>query len=470
MKISIIMCVKNSMPYIMASIKSFQMQDYKNKELIIVYSKSNDQTEFYLDSLEDKNINIYNYNGSIYSSLNYGISKANGEIIGILHSDDVFFEMNTLKNISKFFLKKKVNIVYGNILYSEKNNLLKLKRVWDNITIKKKYDLPPHTSVFIKKNVIKKIKYKTKYLIAGDTEFLLNLSQNYKLNYFNRYIVIMRSGGLSTSLKYFFQKFFEDISIFKKYKLSILEYLIKVISKISQIFVKRIIIFNKYHRHLNETSKVNFINLKKLFNNEGKIVSALNLAYLTFNYKHKLRSHKYMFWADGIFSSILTKKEKIAGRVFLRKVLSSINKNNIKKQIYILGNLENKSKEWLKKKIKKKFNHKNLPFGDVEKIINRLKKLKLSDCSIIFLTLPTPKQEIIANEIIKKYPNSTIICIGGSINILSGVERESPKIFNILYLEWLWRLKFDTKRRIIRLTESVILLIKIIIFRKIDIF
>ena len=153
MKISIIMCVKNSMPYIMASIKSFQMQDYKNKELIIVYSKSNDQTEFYLDSLGDKNINIYNYNGSIYSSLNYGISKANGKIIGILHSDDVFFEMNTLKNISKFFLKKKVNIVYGNILYSEKNNLLKLKRVWDNITIKKKYDLPPHTSVFIKKNI-----------------------------------------------------------------------------------------------------------------------------------------------------------------------------------------------------------------------------------------------------------------------------------------------------------------------------
>ena len=61
---------------------SLQMQDYK-AELIIVYSKSNDQTEFYLDSLGDKNINVYNYNGSIYSSLNYGISKANGEIIGI---------------------------------------------------------------------------------------------------------------------------------------------------------------------------------------------------------------------------------------------------------------------------------------------------------------------------------------------------------------------------------------------------
>lgn len=464
------MCVKNSMPYIMASIKSFQKQDCKNKELIIVYSNSNDQTEFYLDSLEDKNINIYNYNGSIYDSLNYGISKAKGEIIGILHSDDVFFKKDTLKNITNFFLKRKLNIIYGNILYSEKNNLLKIKRVWDNIKIKKKYDLPPHTSVFIKKNIIKKFKYKTKYLIAGDTEFLLNLSQNYKFNYFNKYIVIMRSGGLSTRLNLFFRKFIEDITIFKNYKLSILEYLIKVLSKISQIFIKRNIIFDKYQRNLNETCKVNFVNLKKIFNREGKIISALNLAYLTFNYKYKLRSHKYEFWADGIFSSILTKKKKIAGRVFLRKVLSSINKDNVNKKIYILGNLEDKSKEWLKKKIKKKFYHKNLPFGNTRKIINSLKKFKLNDYSIIFLTLPTPKQEIIANEIMRKYSNSTIICIGGSINILSGVEKESPKIFNQLYLEWLWRLKFDTKRRIIRLSESFILLMKIIILRKIDIF
>ena len=54
MKISIIMCVKNSMPYIMTSIKSFTEQTYKNKELIIVYSDSNDNTKYYLNSLNDK--------------------------------------------------------------------------------------------------------------------------------------------------------------------------------------------------------------------------------------------------------------------------------------------------------------------------------------------------------------------------------------------------------------------------------
>ena len=38
MKISIITVVKNGMPFLKESMKSFNSQNYKNKELIIVYS------------------------------------------------------------------------------------------------------------------------------------------------------------------------------------------------------------------------------------------------------------------------------------------------------------------------------------------------------------------------------------------------------------------------------------------------
>ena len=44
-KITIITAVKNGMPYIEDSINSFHSQNYKNKELIVVYSKSVDGTE-----------------------------------------------------------------------------------------------------------------------------------------------------------------------------------------------------------------------------------------------------------------------------------------------------------------------------------------------------------------------------------------------------------------------------------------
>ena len=111
MKISIIMCVKDSMPFVIASIKSFQKQNYKNKELIIVYTKGKDTTNHYLNSLNEKNIKIYNFEGSIYKSLNFGVTKTRGDIIGILHSDDIYFDIKILSRAAKVFKKKKAQMV-----------------------------------------------------------------------------------------------------------------------------------------------------------------------------------------------------------------------------------------------------------------------------------------------------------------------------------------------------------------------
>ena len=152
MKISVIMCVKNSMPYILASIKSFNNQTYKDKELIIVYSKSTDQTFRLLKNLKNKNIKILKFNGNIYQSLNHGIKFAKGQLIGILHSDDIFFESQTLdKIISLYNIKRNVDLIYGDVLYSERDNLLNIKRIWRQNKLKNIYDLPPHTGTFISK-------------------------------------------------------------------------------------------------------------------------------------------------------------------------------------------------------------------------------------------------------------------------------------------------------------------------------
>ena len=43
-KISIVTLVKNGMPFIEDSINSFNLQKYSNKELIVVYSNSEDNT------------------------------------------------------------------------------------------------------------------------------------------------------------------------------------------------------------------------------------------------------------------------------------------------------------------------------------------------------------------------------------------------------------------------------------------
>jgi glycosyltransferase involved in cell wall biosynthesis len=57
-KISVITVVKNGMPYLSDCLKSFELQDYANKEHIIIYSNSNDATEEFLLSQKKKNKNF----------------------------------------------------------------------------------------------------------------------------------------------------------------------------------------------------------------------------------------------------------------------------------------------------------------------------------------------------------------------------------------------------------------------------
>ena len=58
-KISIITVVKDGMPYLVDAIKSFQLQNYSNKEHIIIYSSSSDDTEKYLKNINYSNTLIY---------------------------------------------------------------------------------------------------------------------------------------------------------------------------------------------------------------------------------------------------------------------------------------------------------------------------------------------------------------------------------------------------------------------------
>ena len=76
-KISIITVVKNGMPFLKSAVKSFNLQKYDNKELIIVYSPSKDGTEEYLESLNYPNIIIKKdlHSKTKFGSINLGISS-----------------------------------------------------------------------------------------------------------------------------------------------------------------------------------------------------------------------------------------------------------------------------------------------------------------------------------------------------------------------------------------------------------
>ncbi len=199
------------------------------------------------------------------------------------------------------------------------------------------------------------------------------------------------------------------------------------------------------------------------YSDQNFILSALNLAFLgSFVEKRFVIDKNLICWPDGIMTKLIfnEKINKIPGRRIIQKI--KFKKNE--KKIQIIGNLTVKNREYLEKKFPGKI-IKNIPLPyDTDENLKKLLKNKVSD-GIIFLTLPTPKQENIAiylSKILKKFK---IYCIGGAINMLSGEEDPVPKIFEE-NLEFLWRLKFDTRRRLKRLLTNSLYLIYGILFNK----
>jgi glycosyltransferase len=222
-KISVITVVKNGMPYLSDCLKSFQLQDYLNKEHIIIYSNSNDNTEEFLLS-QKKNIKILKRDKKFnnkWDCLNLGAKLATGDIIGILHADDIFYNKNTLSNVAKNFTDE-FQFIYGNILFCEKNNILKVKREWisEKVDINKlKYGwMAPHPSFFVRKKILLRNKYINNYNISGDYHFMLSLfEKKYKYKFINHFVCIMRLGGGSTKIKNVLIKINQDLKIAKSF-------------------------------------------------------------------------------------------------------------------------------------------------------------------------------------------------------------------------------------------------------------
>ena len=153
-------------------------------------------------------------------------------------------------------------------------------------------------------------------------------------------------------------------------------------------------------------------------------------------------------WPDGIFAKkISTSLNKTPGRMILGNL--KINQNI--KRIIVLGNLHNTSRNYLKRKFNKPIINYPLFYGDIKKIIKDF-KFKIKKQDLCFITLPTPKQEQLAEFIALKSKNFKIICIGGSLNIASGVEIEVPKLLQ--KYEFIWRLRYETSRRLVRLIKT----------------
>ena len=108
MKITILTVCYNNQETILATLNSVLNQNYKNIEHIIIDGKSTDKTKIFLKKYPHKNKKIfYIKKRGVYNALNYGIKKATGDILHILHADDIYNSPDVISNIIKIAKKRK---------------------------------------------------------------------------------------------------------------------------------------------------------------------------------------------------------------------------------------------------------------------------------------------------------------------------------------------------------------------------
>jgi glycosyltransferase involved in cell wall biosynthesis len=224
MRFSIITAVFNNLEQLKGAIASVENQSNVQVEHVIQDGMSSDGTADYIESLNSSVISFSSEkDNGIYDALNRGIARANGEIIGLLHSDD-FFNGDVLHKIEKFFLEG-YDGVYADLDYVSKDDISKIFRKWKSGSfnlMKLRFGwMPPHPTLFLRKQVYDELgTFDLKYRIASDYDFILRVFSNpkYRIAYLPETIVKMRVGGESNkSLKNIIKKSSEDLDIASKH-------------------------------------------------------------------------------------------------------------------------------------------------------------------------------------------------------------------------------------------------------------
>ncbi len=157
----------------------------------------------------------------VYDAINKGIRMSTSDVIGLLHSDDVFAAPTTIGKVMEVFENDPtVDIVYGDLVIFDRD-LQKPIRYWRtgqfvNGALEKGW-MPPHPTLFLRRSVFERYgRYDISFQISADYDFILRIFKdgNLKAHYIPEVLVHMRSGGMSS--KRYWSIIREDYRAIKK--------------------------------------------------------------------------------------------------------------------------------------------------------------------------------------------------------------------------------------------------------------
>ena len=237
MKVSIITTCYNRGRTIRCAIESVMAQDYPDIEYIVVDGESTDESvgniryeqmeamtwDFVKEHPKFKFLFVSEPDEGMYYAINKGIRMATGDIIGLVHSDDMLYDERVISDIVRTFKQTGADMLYGDGIFVDAKNTNKAVRYWPGGTYRRWKVrmgwLPLHPTCYIRRDVMmREGLYDESYRIAADTHLLVRYlyKANLKVAYLKRRIIRMRMGGLSTSSEKRKLMWDEDIRLYKE--------------------------------------------------------------------------------------------------------------------------------------------------------------------------------------------------------------------------------------------------------------
>lgn len=158
MKISIITVTYNVRETVGDCLASVAAQDYRDREHVVIDGASTDGTVERLQAHRAQlAVLVSEPDRGIYDALNKGLERASGDVVGLLHADDVFADAGVLARVAEAFADPAVEAVYGDLVYVAREAPDRVVRYWraeafDPRRLRWGW-MPPHPTLYLRRTI-----------------------------------------------------------------------------------------------------------------------------------------------------------------------------------------------------------------------------------------------------------------------------------------------------------------------------
>jgi len=204
-KISIITASFRSESTIKDTLESVNIQTYPHIDHIIIDGASEDGT---LDLVKAHGRRVVHATSEpdegIFDAYNKGLAVADGDIIGILNSDDFYATPYAIEHVMHAFENPSIDAIYADLVYVDRDDTDKIIRHWKSRPYRQgdftRGFSPAHPTLFLRRSVYARAGgFNPSFRFSGDYEYMLRVFHTHRVKsyYLPKILVRMRSGGVT---------------------------------------------------------------------------------------------------------------------------------------------------------------------------------------------------------------------------------------------------------------------------------